>query len=214
MSRPPLRLGFLASGGGTNLQSILDACGEGRLHAEPRVVIGNNSRSGALARARARGIPACHLSGRTHPGPDALDAAVRDALRAEEVEVVCLAGYMKRVGPRTLAAFDGRVLNIHPGLLPSHGGRGFYGRRVHEAVLAAGDRVSGVTVHVVDEIYDHGPVLAQEQVPVEPGDTPETLAARVLEVEHRFYPEILQRIASGQIDLDRYAGRRTSAPGI
>ena len=85
---------------------------------------------------------------------------------------------------------------------------------MHEAVLAAGDRVSGVTVHVVDEIYDHGPVLAQEEVPVEPGDTPETLAARVLEVEHRFYPEILQRIASGQIDLDRYAGRRTSAPGI
>ena len=213
MSRPPLRLGFLASGGGTNLQSILDACRDGRLHAEPRVVIGNNSRSGALARARARGIPARHLSGRTHPEPAALDAAIRDALRAEEVEVVCLAGYMKRVGPRTLAAFDGRVLNIHPGLLPSHGGRGFYGLRVHEAVLAAGDRVSGVTVHVVDEIYDHGPVLAQEQVPVEPGDTPETLAARVLEVEHRFYPEILQRIASGQIDLDRYAGRRTSAPG-
>ena len=205
MSRPPLRLGFLASGGGTNMQAILDACGDGRLHAEPRVAIGNNSRSGALAQARSHGIPARHLSGRTHPEPDALDAAIRDALREEGVEVVCLAGYMKRVGPRTLAAYDGRILNIHPGLLPRHGGRGFYGLRVHEAVLAAGDRVSGATVHVVDEIYDHGPVLAREEVPVEPGDTPETLAARVLEAEHRLYPRTLQRIASGRIDLDRYA---------
>ena len=214
MSRPPLRLGFLASGGGTNLQSILDACREGRLRAEPRVVIGNNSRSGALSRARARGIPARHLSGRTHPDPAALDAEIRDTLRGEGAEVVCLAGYMKRVGPRTLAAFDGRILNIHPGLLPRHGGRGFYGLRVHEAVLAAGDRVSGATVHVVDEVYDHGPVLAQEQVPVEHGDTPGTLAARVLEVEHRLYPEVLQRIASGQIDLGRYARRGNSTPGI
>ena len=205
MSRPPLRLGFLASGGGTNLQSILDACQQGRLHAEPRLVIGNNSGSGALSRARAQGIPARHLSGRTHPDPAALDTAIRDALRAEGVKVVCLAGYMKRVGPRTLAAYEGRILNIHPGLLPRHGGRGFYGLRVHEAVLAAGDRVSGATVHVVDEIYDHGPVLAREEVPVEPGDTPESLAARVLEAEHRLYPETLQRIASGQIDLDRYA---------
>ena len=207
MTRPPLRLGFLASGGGTNLQSIFDACRDGRLNAEPRVVIANNSRAGALARARAQGIPARHLSGLTHLEPAALDAAIRDALREEDAEVVCLAGYMKRVGPRTLAAFDGRILNIHPGLLPRHGGRGYYGLRVHEAVLAAGERVSGATVHVVDEIYDHGPVLAQEKVPVEPGDTAETLAARVLEAEHRLYPDTLQRIASGQIDLGRYAGR-------
>ena len=205
MSRPPLRLGFLASGGGTNLQSLLDACRDGRLHAEPRVVIGNSSGSGALARARDQGLPVRHLSGRTHPDPAALDAGIREALLEEGAEVICLAGYMKRVGPRTLAAFDGRILNIHPGLLPRHGGRGFYGLRVHEAVLAAGERVSGATVHVVDEIYDHGPVLAQEEVPVEPGATPETLAARVLEAEHRLYPETLQRIASGQIDLDRYA---------
>ena len=205
MSRPPLRLGFLASGGGTNLQSLLDACRDGRLQAEPRVVIANNSGAEALARARTQGIPARHLSGRTHPDPAALDAAIREALRGEGAEVVCLAGYMKRVGPRTLAAFDGRILNIHPGLLPRHGGRGFYGLRVHEAVLAAGERVSGATVHVVDELYDHGPVLAQEEVPVEPGDTPETLAARVLEAEHRLYPETLQRIASGQIDLGRFA---------
>ena len=205
---PPLRLGFLASGGGTNMQAILDACADDRLHAEPRVVISNNSKAGAMERARAAGIPCCHLSSRTHPDPDALDEAIRAALQDHGVQVVCLAGYMKLMGPKTLAAYRGHILNIHPGLLPRHGGQGFYGRRVHEAVLAAGDAESGPTVHVVDEVYDNGPVLAQARVPVLPGDTPDTLAARVLEEEHRLFPETLQRIAAGEIDLARYAGDR------
>lgn len=202
--KAPLRLGFLASGGGTNMQAILDACRCGRLRAKARVVIGNNSASGALERARRAGIPRYHLSGSTHAEPDALDDAICAALQRHEVEVVCLAGYMKLLGPRTLAAFRGRILNIHPGLLPRHGGKGFYGQRVHEAVLAAGDAESGATVHVVDEAYDHGPVLAQARVPVRPGDTPQSLAARVLEQEHRLFAETLQKIADGQIDLSRY----------
>ncbi len=196
-----LHLGFLASHRGTNLQAILDACKTGRLQARPRVVISNNSDSGALHRARKMGVPAVHLSTYTHPGPGALDGAILAILQAYGVEVVCLAGYMKRLGPRTLAAYRGRVLNIHPSLLPKFGGRGFYGEVVHRAVLAAGDRETGATVHLVDEEYDHGQVLDQVRVPVEPGDSVETLSARVLQQEHRLYVRTLQRIASGEIEL-------------
>ena len=201
-----LHIGFLASGGGTNMQAIIDACREGRVDGVPRAVISNSSTSGALERARRAGIPGYHLSSRTHPDADALDRAILEALTANEVNILCLAGYMKLLGPKTIDAYRGRILNIHPALLPRHGGRGFYGHHVHEAVLAAGDRESGPTVHVVDERYDHGPILAQIKVPVLPDDTPETLAARVLEQEHRIYPDALQAIASGEIDLDQYAG--------
>lgn len=196
-----LQLGFLASHRGTNLQAILDACKTGRLQARPRVVISNNSDSGALQRAGKMGVPAVHLSTYTHPGPGALDGAILAILQAYGVEVVCLAGYMKRLGPLTLVAYRGRVLNIHPSLLPRFGGQGFYGEVVHRAVLAAGDRETGATVHLVDEEYDHGQVLDQVRVPVEPGDSVETLAARVLQQEHRLYVRTLQRIASGEIEL-------------
>ena len=201
MTEKRLKLGFLASHGGTNMQAVIDACKEGRLEAEPCVVIGNNSRSGAMQRARNEGIPACHLSSRTHPGPGALDAAILAALRQHQVGLICLAGYMKRLGESTLLAYKGRILNLHPALLPKFGGKGFYGDAVHRAVLAAGETESGATVHLVDEHYDHGPVLAQRRVPVLLNDTPETLAARVLEQEHLLYAETLQKIASGQIRL-------------
>lgn len=187
------------------MQAILDACRNGHLDGEARVVIGNNSRSGALQRAREAGLPCYHLSGHTHPEPAALDAAICDALQEHEAQVICLAGYMKLLGPRTLDTYRGHIVNIHPGLLPRHGGQGFYGKRVHEAVLAAGDTESGATVHIVDEEYDTGPVLSQATVPVQPGDTAETLAERVLQVEHTLYPETLQKIATGEIDLTRYS---------
>ena len=196
-----LQLGFLASHRGTNLQAILDACKTERLQARPRVVISNNSDSGALQRARKMGVPAVHLSTYTHSEPGALDGAILAILQAYEVEVVCLAGYMKRLGPQTLAAYRGRVLNIHPSLLPRFGGQGFYGEVVHQAVLAAGERETGATVHLVDEEYDHGQVLDQIQVPVEPDDSVEILSARVLQQEHRLYVRTLQRIASGEIEL-------------
>lgn len=199
---PPLRLGFLASHNGSNMQAIIDACKAGRLSARPAVVISNNSDSGALGRARQEHIPACHLSSHTHPGPGALDQAICTALTDCEVEVVCLAGYMKRLGPQTLATFRGRVLNIHPALLPKFGGEGFYGGAVHQAVLEAGEKESGPTVHLVDEQYDHGPILAQARVPVLEGDTPATLAARVLEQEHHLYTETLQKIARGEMVLE------------
>lgn len=196
-----LQLGFLASHRGTNMQAILDACKTGRLQARPRVVISNNSDSGVLQRARKAGVPSAHLSTYTHPEPGALDRAILAILQEYGVEVVCLAGYMKRLGPRTLAAYRGRVLNIHPSLLPKFGGQGFYGEVVHRAVLAAGESETGATVHLVDEEYDQGPVLDQIQVPIEPGDSVETLSARVLQQEHRLYVRTLQRIASGEIEL-------------
>ena len=198
-----IRLGALASHGGTNLQAIIDACKEGRLDAQTCAVVSNNSGSTALARARREGIPAYHLSQITHPGAGDRDRAILAALESQDVDLVLLAGYMKKLGPATLSRYRGRVLNIHPALLPRFGGKGMYGRFVHEAVLAAGEKVTGVTVHVVDELYDHGPIVAQCEVSVLPGDTPDSLSERVLQREHEFYVETLQRISGGEIDLDR-----------
>ena len=202
--RDPLRLGFLASHGGSNVQAIVDAIPQVDPWAEPRVVICNNSSAMALERARNAGIPAHHLSGRTHPDPDALDAAIAEVLTAHDADLVVLAGYMKKIGPRVLGAFPNRIVNIHPALLPRHGGEGMYGLRVHKAVLAAGDEFTGVTIHLVNAEYDRGPNLAQESIAVRDEDTPESLQARVLEIEHRIYAETLRRIAKGLLHLDGY----------
>ena len=184
------------------MQAIIDACKEGRLDAEPSVVISNNSDSTALERARREGIPGYHLSSKTHPQPWQLDEAILNALEKHSVDLVILAGYMKLLGPLTLAHYMGRILNIHPALLPKFGGKGLYGRLVHEAVLASGEPATGVTIHLVDENYDRGPIIAQSEVPVLDGDTPDSLAARVLEREHQLFAETLQKIATGEIDLD------------
>lgn len=197
---PTLRLGFLASHGGSNMQAIIDACKQGRLDADPRVVVSNNSDAMALRRARNEGIPGYHISGETHPGA-AEDREILRVLQQHGVDTVVLAGYMKKLGPLTLRAFRGRTLNIHPALLPRFGGQGMYGKRVHEAVLRAGETVSGVTVHVVDDLYDHGPILAQRKVPVLAGDTADSLAERVLRLEHVLYVETLQKISEGAIVL-------------
>lgn len=191
-----MRLGFLASHDGSNVQAIIDACRDGRIDGEPRVLISNNSGARALERARAAGIDALHISAKTHDDPD---VAICDALESRGVELVVLAGYMRKLGPRTLGRFP--VVNVHPALLPRHGGRGMYGRAVHEAVLASGDAVTGATVHLVDDQYDHGPVVAQREIAVEPGDTVESLSARVLKLEHELYVETIGRIASGEIRL-------------
>jgi phosphoribosylglycinamide formyltransferase-1 len=198
----PLRLGCLASHGGTNLQAIIDACKSGTLDAEVRVVISNNSSSTALGRARNEGIPGYHLSGVTHPGPEELARAIHETLKSHDVDVVMLVGYMKKLGRAVLDGYPVRILNTHPALLPGFGGKGMYGQRVHEAVLEAGDRVTGVTVHLVDAEYDRGPIVAQCEVPVLDGDSVETLSVRVLEQEHAFLVETLGMISRGEIDLD------------
>jgi phosphoribosylglycinamide formyltransferase 1 len=196
-----LRIAVLASGSGTTLQAVIDACEKGAIDGAIVLVISNNSGSGAMARAKRHHIPTLHLSGRTHPQAGDLDRALLDALEEQRPDVVLLAGYMKKLGPRVLEAFGGRVINTHPSLLPKFGGRGMYGGHVHAAVLAAGDSSTGISVHLVDGDYDTGDVLAQTAVPVEPDDDPASLAARVQAVERPFLVEVLQRIASGAIRL-------------
>lgn len=200
-----IRVGVVASGDGTNLQAVIDAMRTQVLDATIAVVISNNSGAGALERARASGIPTAHLSGVTHPDPDALDAAILDVLRANGADVVLLAGYNKLLGPRTLFAYANRVLNTHPAPLPRFGGTGMFGMAVHEAVLASGVAFSGPTVHLCDAEYDHGPVVAHAPVPVQDGDTPETLRDRVMARERVLVVETLHAIAAGMIDLDAAA---------
>lgn len=204
----PLRIGVLASHEGTTLQAILDACAAGEITARVVTVISNNSDSGALRRARAAATEAVHLSSKTHPEPGALDAAIIAALTAQQVDVVMLAGYMKKLGPALLERYRGRILNTHPALLPKFGGHGMYGMRVHEAVLRAGETESGSSVHLVDAEYDTGRVLAQTQVQVESGDTPEALAQRVQAAERRLLVAVLGQIAQGEYALEGLAPRR------
>lgn len=201
MSTEKLRIAVLASGGGTTLQAVIDACENGTLAAEVVVVISNNSGSGAGQRAARHGIPFVHLSGMTHRDAAALDAAIGDTLAAHAPDVVLLAGYMKKLGPETLARFGGRIINTHPSLLPRHGGQGMYGGRVHAAVIDSGDRESGISVHLVDADYDTGAVLAQRRVKVLRGDDAESLAKRVQANERPFLIEVLGRIAAGDITL-------------
>lgn len=190
------RLAVLASHEGTTLQAVLDACGEPAFPWELVLVISNNAESGALRRAKAAGVPARHLSSRTHEAPEALDGAICDALCDARVDLVLLAGYMKKLGPVTLAAFRDRIINTHPALLPKFGGQGMYGLHVHRAVLTAGERVTGASVHVVDAAYDTGPVIGQVEVPVERDDTPESLAARVQARERELVVRVLAQIAT------------------
>ncbi|MEE9551793.1 MAG: phosphoribosylglycinamide formyltransferase [Gammaproteobacteria bacterium] len=197
MDKP--NLGFLASGQGTNMQAIIDACQNGHLDARSAVVISNNEASAALKRAQNVKIPAYHISKITHP--HGLDEVIVDTLRKHDVDLVILAGYMKKIGQNVLTAFKNRIINIHPSLLPKYGGQDMYGIKVHEAVLAAGESETGVTIHLVNEIYDEGLILAQQTVPVNPEDTAELLTTRVLEVEHVFYVETLQKIIDGEINL-------------
>ena len=196
-----MNIGFLASHHGSNMQAIVDACRAKVLDGVPAAVVSNNAESRALARARKEAIPSYHLSSKTHPEPQELDQAIVDVMKTHAVDVIVLAGYAKRLGPKTIANYDGRIFNIHPALLPKFAGKGMYGMRVHEAVIASGDGDSGVSIHVVDTEYDTGRIVAQSRVIVRRTDTPRTLAERVLEREHAFVPEVLQRIATGEIEL-------------
>ncbi len=196
-----LNLGFFASHRGSNMQAVIDACKMGILAARAGVVISNNSEAEALVRAKQEGIPAFHFSNKTFPDPELLDQVILSTLQEHEVELVVLAGYMKRLGEKTLTAYQGRVINIHPALLPKYGGVGMYGMHVHEAVIEAGDQETGVTIHLVDREYDHGEIIAQCRLPVFRGDSAALLAERVLEREHTFLVETLQRIIEGDIVL-------------
>jgi formyltetrahydrofolate-dependent phosphoribosylglycinamide formyltransferase len=191
----PARVAVLASGGGSNLQALLDhrAALGGRAAYDVVLVAGDRAGAGAFARATAAGAATAYLR-------DPADAdALSSLLATHRAEVVVLAGYLKLVPARITAAFAGRMLNVHPALLPAFGGHGMYGVRVHAAVLAAGARVSGATVHFVDAAYDRGPIVAQWPVPVRPDDTPASLGARVLAAEHHLLPRALAHVAAGRV---------------
>jgi phosphoribosylglycinamide formyltransferase-1 len=196
-----MNFGVLASHEGTTLQTVLDACASDRIQGRVALVISNNGESGALRRARQAGVQAVHLSSKTHEDPAALDAAIRGVLMAADVDVVFLAGYMKKLGPLVLEAFKGRILNTHPALLPRFGGPGMYGDRVFEAVLEAGEKESGVSIHLVDAEYDTGAILCQCSVPVLRGDSLNDLKARVQAREKEFVVDMLGQIANGEIRL-------------
>lgn len=201
-----LHLAVLASGGGTNLQAIIDACEGGEIDAQVVLVVSNNSDAGALQRARTHGIPDLHLSSKQFDSQEKFDTRLLEVLAEYKVDLVILAGYMKLLSPSVVSAYRHRMLNIHPALLPSFGGKGMYGLRVHQAVIESGAKFSGVTVHVVDEQYDHGPIVAQQVVPVMDDDTPEILAKRVLVQEHQIYKQVIQLFAEHRVRIN---GRRT-----
>ncbi len=194
------RLGILISGRGSNLQSIVDAIAQGDLHATIAVVISNRPEAAGLLRAREAGLETVCLRQKDFDGRDAYDAAVAEELRKRDVNLVCLAGFMRLVGRPLLEAFPNRILNIHPSLLPA-----FPGLEAQRQALEYGVRIAGATVHLVTEALDGGPIVLQAAVPVLPADTVETLSARILVEEHRLYPQAIQVVLDGGWRLD---GRR------
>ncbi len=199
----PARIAVLASGGGSNLQTLLDYFGTAARHGGAGAAVGsvvwvasNRADAGALARARDAGVPTWVVQ-QVQDG-----AALVEQLTEARADLLVLAGYLKLVPAEVVRAFRGRLLNVHPALLPAFGGEGMYGSRVHDAVVAQGARVSGVTVHFVDEHYDRGAIIAQWPVPVYATDTGTTLAARVLRAEHRLLPRAVAAVASGAVRLD------------
>ncbi len=195
----PLNIGFLASHGGSSMRAIVEAIASGALKGSARIVISNNANSPALTFARERGILQRHISATSAGSEDAADRAICDALTSAGAEWIVLSGYLRKLGALTLRNFEHRILNIHPALLPKFGGKGMFGRHIHEAVLASGERVSGITIHHVDAEYDHGAIVAQREIPVLSGDTVETLQQRIMAAEPAFFVETLQAIAAGRL---------------
>jgi formyltetrahydrofolate-dependent phosphoribosylglycinamide formyltransferase len=194
--RRPSRIAVLASGGGSNLQALIEHFAQAGRHAGAIVWVGSDRPdAGALEKARAAGIATDVVS-----APHDADALLAQ-LEAVDASLLVLAGYLKLVPASVVRAFHGRLLNVHPALLPAFGGPGMFGKRIHEAVIAHGATITGVTVHFVDEHFDRGPILAQWPVPVLPGDTPHTLAARVLRIEHRLLPVCVSAVATGALML-------------
>jgi phosphoribosylglycinamide formyltransferase-1 len=196
----PLRVAVLISGGGTTLRNLLDKIATGTLDVQVVLVVSSSPQAGGLNFAAAADIQAAVLERRSFESEESFSQAVFGACRDAKVDIVVMGGFLKHV--LIPADFENRVVNIHPALIPAFCGHGFYGHRVHEAVLAAGAQTSGCTVHFVDNVYDHGPIILQRSVPVLAGDTPDTLAARVFEAECEAYPEALRLIAAGRVRVD------------
>ena len=193
------KIAIFASGGGSNFREIYNQIQKGDIPAKIVLVVSNNPRCGSIIFACEQGLENFIVNHTRFPNSDTRDKRLLQALLKSEVELICLAGYMKLLPVEIIKEYQNRILNIHPALLPQFGGKGFYGMKVHEAVIEAGAAESGVTVHLVDEEYDHGTIIAQKKVKVQSGDTAKTLAKRVLKVEHDLYPKVVKAFCKDRV---------------
>lgn len=196
------RVAVFISGSGSNLQSLIDATKAGILSAEIAWVVSSRKKAFGLERARREGIDTWVFKPKSYENPEQAAEDLLSRLRERRIDYIALAGYLKLLPKGVVRAYSGHIVNIHPALLPKYGGKGMYGHHVHEAVVGSDDTESGATVHLVDEIYDHGRILEQAKVPVKPDDDADSLAARVLEQEHKLYPRVLQKLIKGEYQLD------------
>ena len=187
-------IAVFASGSGSDMQSVIDACESGQIDGKVVAVIASRPGIFALERAAKHNIPSKVFSVKEYGSPEAKDGAIVEYLKPMGIDLIVLAGYLSIVSKPLLDVYEGRIINIHPSLIPRHCGKGMYGLHVHESVLASGDKVSGCTVHFVDSGTDTGKIIRQVTVPVEEGDTPETLQARVLVQEHKLLPQVVAEL--------------------
>jgi phosphoribosylglycinamide formyltransferase-1 len=200
-----LQVAVFASGGGSNFQSLIDKKEEGKLHVTFALLLGNNSKAKAFERARNHDIPTLHIAPSHFEDEKKYTKKLLEELESRNIGLIVLAGYMKMIPAEVIEKYHNRIINIHPALLPSFGGQGMYGKKVHQAVLDYGAKVSGITVHFVNRDYDKGPIILQETAPVLDGDDADSLAARVLKIEHANYWRAVEAFSQGTIKME---GRR------
>ncbi len=201
------RVAVFASGGGSNFEALTEAREEGKLDVEFSLLVSNNSGCGAAEKAEKRGVPFVHISDSHFKTIEEYEEKLISCLTDYRIDVIVLAGYMKKIPGCVVRSFKNRMLNIHPALLPSFGGKGMYGKRVHRSVIDSGVKITGVSVHLVDEEYDRGPIVLQRHVYVADTDTPESIAEKVLELEHNNYWKALKALAEGSLHIQ---GRRVT----
>ena len=196
------KIAVFVSGGGSNFKAIHHQIQKREIPGEIVLVISNNPNCGAIEYANENSIPIFIINAAQYPNPHTRDEFLIETCLKAEIDLICLAGYMKMLPPAFVKQYENKILNIHPGLLPEFGGKGFFGMRVHEAVINSGKRESGATVHFVDEIYDHGPIILQKKVEVLETDTAESLAARILKLEHELFPEVVKAFCENKIIME------------
>lgn len=203
MTPSPIRIAVLVSGvgRGSNMQAIIDACKSGKINGEVGLVVGVKDDSPAMQRAADAGVETATISPYAYASDEEYTQALYAALQSHNIDLICLAGYMRLLGSKVMKAYKNRIMNVHPALIPMFCGKGMYGHHVHEAAIKRGVKVSGATVHFVDEEYDTGPIILQTVVPIEDDDTPETLAAKVLVQEHKTYTDAVALFAEGRLEV-------------
>ena len=196
------KIAVFVSGGGSNFMAIHHQIKQGKIPGEIVLVISNNPNCGAIEYANENSISHVIINETRYPNPHTRNELLTATCVKAEIDLICLAGYMKMLPPAIVKEYENKILNIHPGLLPEFGGKGFFGMRVHEAVIESGKRESGATVHFVDEIYDHGPIIAQKKVEILESDTAESVAAKVLKLEHELFPEVVKAFCEDRIMIE------------